>query len=95
MKPVSRSTVRRLALVALDVLVEACRSAGEHPVDRTSLHRLALGYLLVTGCATAGHAKTIWHIMGHEGMFNQPSCRQAYSGNILDGIRLNIEKQLS
>jgi len=82
-----RSAVSRLALVAIDVLDEAYRTADRKPIERTAIHRLALGYLLLSGLASKGHVRTIWQVLGHEGLFVQMPCRQSHFGNIIHGIR--------
>ena len=92
MSRLPKSAVRRLALLALDVLDEGYRSAEREPLERSAVHRLALGYLLVAGFATPGHVRTIWRVLGHEGSFANPTCRQSHFGIMLYGIRLNVEK---
>lgn len=94
MQRIPRSAVRRLAVLALDVLQEGYRQAERVPLERTAVHRLALGYLLLTGCATIGHVSTIWKVLGHEGSFSLPACRQSHFGVTVYGIRLNVEKRL-
>ena len=81
-------------MLALDVLQEGYRSAQVEPLERTALHRLALGYLLLTGCATKDHVTTIWRVLGHEGGFSLASCRQSHFGVMVHGIRMNVDKRL-
>lgn len=83
----SRATVSRLALISTDALEAAVQEASRGPVERTMLHKLALGYLMVTGVTEADQASTIWRRIGHEGVFVQTNCRQSHSGIILDGMR--------
>lgn len=92
MLPISHSSRRRLAKVALDVLQEAYGQSKAAPLNRTALHRLALGYLLLSGCATKEHTATIWRVLGHEGGFAMMADRQAYFGVTMDGIRQNIDR---
>ena len=94
MQRIPRSAIRRLAVLALDVLQEGYRAAEKAPIERTAVHRLALGYLLLTGCATVGHLSTIWKVLGHEGSFSLPACRQSHFGITIYGIRLNVDKRL-
>ncbi|WP_435198873.1 hypothetical protein [Qipengyuania sp. 902] len=93
MQRIPRSAVRRLAVLALDVQ-EGYRAAEKSPIERTAVYRLALGYLLLTGCATVGHLSTIWKVLGHEGSFSLPACRQSHFGVTIYGIRLNVDKRL-
>ena len=93
MERLPRAAVYRLAVLAHDVLLRACNDATDEPVKRDAIHRLALGYVLVTGCATTPHVRTIWKVLGHEGVFSQLSCRQAHYGIMLHGIRQNVERQ--
>ena len=83
----SRRTVSRLALLAIDVLDEACRQGEQGPVERTALHQLALGYLLLAGVSATSQVRTFWRLLGHEGSFEQLSSRQSHSGVMLDGMR--------
>jgi hypothetical protein len=83
----SRSTVSRLAVVAVGVLGEALDAADYGPVERTALHKLALGYLMLVGVAAPYQVRVLWEILGHEGSFAHMSDRQSHSGVILDGIR--------
>lgn len=94
MQRIPRSAVRRLAVLALDVLQEGYRAAEVEPLERTAVHRLALGYLLLTGCATVRHVSILWKVLGHEGSFSLPACRQSHFGVTIYGIRLNVEKRL-
>jgi Tfp pilus tip-associated adhesin PilY1 len=82
-----RSTASRLALVAVSVLDEACRAAVREPVERSAVHKLALGYLMLVDVTNKDQATTFWQLLGHEGTFSQPACRQSYGGTILDGLR--------
>lgn len=86
------AAVQRLAILALDVLEEAYREAREKPISRTSLHRLALGYLMLTGCAGAGQVTILWRVLGHEGVFEQMPCRQSHFSNIVHGIKGRVRK---
>jgi hypothetical protein len=83
----SRATVSRLAILAVDTLAAACDAGSNGPVERTALHRLALGYLMLTGVTAPPQAATMWRLIGHEGVFEQLSCRQSHSGVMLDGMR--------
>ena len=67
------------------------QEANEGPVERTVLHRLALGYLLVTGVTAAHQASTIWRLIGHKCLFVQMSCRQSHGGVMLDGMRMRAK----
>ena len=80
-----------MALLAIDTLAAAIKEANEVPVERTVLHRLAQGYLLVTGVTAAHQASTIWRLIGHEGLFVQMSCRQSHGGVMLDGMRMRAK----
>lgn len=84
---ISRATVSRLALLAIDTLEEACKAGAYGPVERTALHRLALGYLMLAGVTAPPQASQMWRLLGHEGMFEQLSSRQAHGGVMLDGMR--------
>ena len=81
-------------MLALDVLQDGYSAAEVEPLERTALHRLALGCLLLTGCATKRHVTTIWKVLGHEGSFSLPACRQSHFGVMVHGIRINIDKRL-
>lgn len=83
---------RRLALLALDVLDEAFAEARLEPIERTALHRLALGYLLFAGWANAAQVRTLWAVLGHEGLYAQMSCRQSHFGSMVHHIRSGIKK---
>jgi hypothetical protein len=82
----------RLASLAWDVIDDAYQASRERPLERSTLHRLALGYLVVTGFADGSHVRAIWEMLGHEGTFNQMTCRQAYYGPVIVGIRDRIRK---
>jgi Tfp pilus tip-associated adhesin PilY1 len=86
MSRLPRSTVSRLALVAVSVLDEACQAAILEPVERSVLHKLALGYLMLVEVTNQRQATTFWQLLGHEGAFNQASCRQSFGGTMLDGM---------
>ena len=86
------AAVRRIGLLALDVLDAAYIEANHEPLERTALHRLALGYLVVSGCASPLAVRTLWEVLGHEGVFVQMACRQSHFGNLSHGIRQRIEK---
>jgi Tfp pilus tip-associated adhesin PilY1 len=88
MSRLPRSTVSRLALVAVSVLDEAFRAADQEPVERAALHKLALGYLMLVDVTNKRQAATFWQLLGHEGPFKQPSCRQSHGGTMLDGMRI-------
>ena len=83
----NRAATIRLCLLALDVLDEAYAQARSGPIERTALHRLALGNLLLAGVATPVHVGRIWAILGHEGTFEQLSAREAHFGTAMQGIR--------
>jgi len=95
MQRIPRAAVHRLATLALDVLNEAYREAENGAIERNAMHRLALGYLLLAGCATVGHTRTIWEILGHENGFHDMSSRQSHFGVMAHGIRCNIDKRLT
>ena len=57
------------------------------PIERSALHQLALGYLLLAGVTLKPQVRTLWQLLGHEGKFEQLSCRQSHSGVMLDGMR--------
>lgn len=95
MQRVPRAAVYRLATLALDVLNEAYKQAEDRGIERNAMHRLALGYLLLTGCATVGHTRTVWEVLGHENGFDEMSNRQSHFGVVMDGIKRNIDKRLS
>ena len=86
-----RSAVSRLALVAIDVIEGACHAADHGPVDRTELHKLALGYLMLAGLANQHQATVFWQVLGQEGVFEQLSCRQSHYGIMLHGMRQRAE----
>lgn len=86
------AAVCRLADRALDVLDEAYKGIADGSLERTALHRLALGYLLLTGCATKLHVIRIWQVLGHEGEYAQLSSQQSHFGNMTHGIRQNVAK---
>ena len=88
---ISKSTVSRLALMAIRVLEEACKAGVHGPIQRTPTHRLALGYLVLAGVTAPRQATTLWELLGHEGVFEQLSCRQSHGGVILDGRRQRAE----
>ena len=88
----SKSTRQRLALLALDVLDEAFVEARLEPIQRTPLHRLALSYLLVAGCANAAQVTTLWAVLGHEGLYEQMACRQSHFGTMIHHIRRDVER---
>lgn len=88
-----QSPKQRLGLLALDVLDEAFTQARLDPIERTALHRLALGYLLLTGWANAAQVKTLWAVLGHEGLYAQMSCRQSHFGSMSHHIRRGIESR--
>ena len=93
MKPLPRESAnRRLALLALDVLDEAFMEARLEPIERSRLHKLALGYLLVTGWANAAQVRTLWAVLGHEGLYAQMSCRQSHFGSMIHHIRSVVER---
>ena len=56
-----------LAFLAVDVLDGAFDEARLEPIHRTPLHRLALGYLLFSGCANASQVRTLWRCWGTKG----------------------------
>lgn len=85
-------TRRRLALLALDVLDDAFREARSDPIERTPLHRLALGYLLLSGWANAAQVRTLWEVLGHEGLYSQMRCRQSHFGSMSHEIRQMVER---
>lgn len=87
-----QSTKQRLALLALDVLDDAFVEARLEPIQRTPLHRLALGYLLLAGCANAAQVTTLWSVLGHEGLYQQMSCRQSHFGSMIHHIRREVEQ---
>lgn len=87
-----QSAKQRLGLLALDVLDEAFAQARLDPIERTPLHRLALGYLLFAGFANAAQVKTLWAVLGHEGLYAQMSCRQSHFGSMVHHIRCGIAK---
>jgi hypothetical protein len=84
-------TSLRIALLAWEVIDKAYREAEEQPIERSALHKLALGYLLVTDFAAAKHVRSIWAMLGHEGTFAHPTSRQAYYGPVIYGIRDRIK----
>lgn len=88
-----KSTSERLALLALDVLDEAFVLARLEPIERTPLHRLALGYLLLAGCANAAQVTTLWAVLGHEGLYAQMSCRQSHFGSMVHHIRGELQRR--
>ena len=88
----SRSARQRLALLALDVLDEAFVEADREPIERTPLHRLALGYLLFAGWANRAQVTSLWEVLGHEGQFEQMSCRQSHFGCMSHHIRQCVVK---
>lgn len=94
MQKVPRAAVYRLAMLAHHVLNEAYRQAEDRAIERNPMHRLALGYLLLTGCATVDHTRTIWEVLGHENGFDEMSNRQSHFGVVMDGIKRNIERRL-
>ena len=87
-----KSTNQRLALLALDVLDDAFVEARLEPIQRSPLHRLALGYLLLAGCANAKQVTTLWVVLGHEGLYEQMSCRQSHFGRMIHHIRREVER---
>ena len=91
-KQPQKSTRQRLALLALDVLDDAFVEARLEPIDRTPLHRLALGYLLLAGCANAAQVRTLWAVLGHEDLYAQMSCRQSHFGSMIHHIRREVER---
>ena len=86
------SARQRLALLALDVLDEAFNEARLKPIDRMPLHRLALGYLLFAGWANSSQVRTLSAVLGHEGLFDQMSCRQSHFGSMVHPIRRGVEQ---
>ena len=87
-----KSTKQRLALLALDVLDDAFVEARLDPIQRTPLHRLALGYLLLAGCANTKQVTKLWAVLGHEGLYEQVSCRQSHFGSMIHHIRREVER---
>lgn len=87
------SARQRLAILALDVLEEAFVEARIEPIERTALHRLALGYLLLSGWANSAQVRTLWEVLGHEGLYAQMSCRQSHFGSIIHHIREVVRKR--
>lgn len=87
-----QSAKRRFALLALDVLDEAFTEARLEPIERSRLHRLALGYLLFTGWANDAQVPTLWAVLGHEGLYGQMSCRQSHFGSMIHHIRRAVER---
>jgi hypothetical protein len=80
----------RLASLAWDVIDNAYHESREQPLERTTLHKLALGFLQIAGFAGGSQVRIIWKMLGHEGDFQQPPCRQAYYGPVIHGIRDRI-----
>lgn len=91
-QPSQQSARQRLAILALDVLDEAFVEAKWEPIERTPLHRLALGYLLFTGWANRNQVAALWEVLGHEGQFQQMSCRESHFGCMIDHIRRGVKR---
>lgn len=92
--PSRKSAKKRLAILALDVLDQAFVEAKFEPIERTALHRLALGYLLFAGCANRNQVTELWEVLGHEGQFEQMSCRESHLGCMSYHIRCGVLKSL-
>jgi hypothetical protein len=75
------------------VIDDAYHASRDGPLERTTLHKLALAYLVVTGFAGSGHVQVIWKMLGHEDSFARPSDRQAFYGPVFYGIRERIQKR--
>lgn len=86
------AAVKRVGLVAIDVLEQAFTIANREPLEPDVLHRLALGYLMLTGCCSPRTIDQLWKILRHEGMFEQMSCRQSHFGTLVQGIRERVSK---
>lgn len=82
----SRQTIARLAVLAVEVLSEAYDLADREPIDRSTIHKLALGYLMLVDVTAPPQAARLWQLLGHEGNFSQMDCRQAIGGVMLDGM---------
>lgn len=68
--------------------------AKSEPIERTALHRLALGYLLFAGWANRNQVTALWEVLGHEGQFVQMSCRESHFGSMSDHIRRGVRGKL-
>lgn len=91
-QPRRYSAKQRLAILALDVLDAAYVEAKSEAIERTALHRLALGYLLFAGWANRNQVMALWEVLGHEGQFEQMSCRESHFGCMSDHIRRGVTR---